>query len=86
MHGVADALAYGVKVTGVTVHLVDDGVDTGPVVLQEAVVVRDDDDWDALERRIHRAEHRLLPRAVRAMLDGRIEVTGRRVKIREEHG
>jgi phosphoribosylglycinamide formyltransferase-1 len=86
MHGVADALAYGVKVTGVTVHLVDDGVDTGPVVLQEAVAVGDDDDWDALEERIHALEHRLLPRAVRAMLDGRIEVTGRRVRIREEHG
>jgi phosphoribosylglycinamide formyltransferase-1 len=84
MHGVADALAYGVKVTGVTVHLVDDGVDTGPVVLQEAVAVRDDDDWDSLESRIHEVEHRLLPRAVRAMLDGRIDVNGRRVTVREE--
>jgi phosphoribosylglycinamide formyltransferase 1 len=86
MHGVADALAYGVKVTGVTVHLVDDGVDTGPVVLQEAVAVGDDEEWDALEQRIHALEHRLLPLAVRAMLDGRIEVTGRRVRVREEHG
>ncbi|HSD02304.1 MAG TPA: phosphoribosylglycinamide formyltransferase [Gaiellales bacterium] len=81
---IADALAHGVKVTGVTVHLVDDGVDTGPVVLQEAVAVRDDDDWDSLEPRIHEVEHRLLPRAVRAMVDGRIAVDGRRVTIREE--
>jgi phosphoribosylglycinamide formyltransferase-1 len=84
MHGVADALAYGVKVTGVTVHLVDDGVDTGPVVLQEAVAVREDDDWGSLEARIHEVEHRLLPRAVRAMLDGRIDVDDRHVTIRED--
>jgi phosphoribosylglycinamide formyltransferase-1 len=84
MHGVADALAYGVKVTGVTVHLVDEGTDTGPVVLQEAVEIRDDDDWGSLEERIHAAEHRVLPAAVRAMLEGRLSVEGRRVRIREE--
>jgi len=81
MHAVADALAAGVKVTGVTVHLVDEGVDSGPIVLQEAVEVRDDDDWDRLEQRIHEAEHRLLPRAVRAMLDDRIRVDGHRARI-----
>jgi phosphoribosylglycinamide formyltransferase 1 len=48
MHGVADALAHGVKVTGVTVFLVDEGTDTGPIVLQEAIEVFDDDDWDSL--------------------------------------
>jgi phosphoribosylglycinamide formyltransferase-1 len=84
MHGVADALAAGVKVTGVTVHFVDDGVDSGPIVLQEAVAVRDDDDWDSLEPRIHEVEHRLLPRAVRALVEGRIAVDGRKVTIREE--
>jgi phosphoribosylglycinamide formyltransferase 1 len=83
MHGVSDALAAGVKVTGVTVHLVDDGVDSGPIVLQEAVEVRDDDDWDSLEARIHEAEHRLLPRALRALLEDRITVDGRTVTIRE---
>ena len=83
MHGVADALAYGAKVTGVTVHLVDEGVDTGPVVLQEAVEVRDDDDWDSLEVRIHEAEHRLLPTAVLAMIEGRLSLEGRRVRILE---
>src|SRR5215213_5604658 len=61
MHAVADALAYGVKLTGVTVHLVDEGIDAGPVVLQEAVAVRADD-RDSLEPRIHEVEHRLLPR------------------------
>jgi phosphoribosylglycinamide formyltransferase-1 len=82
--GVADALAYRVKITGVTVHFVDEGVDSGPIVAQEAVAVRDEDDWDSLEPRIHEVEHRLLPRAVRALLEGRIEVQGRTVTIREE--
>jgi phosphoribosylglycinamide formyltransferase-1 len=84
MHGVRDALAHGAKVTGVTVHLVDEGVDTGPIVLQEAVAIRDDDTWNTLEPRIHELEHRLLPRAVRALLDGRITRQGRRVRIEEE--
>ncbi len=81
MHGVRDALAYGVRVTGVTVHLVDEGTDTGPVVLQEALEVRPDDTWDTLEPRIHELEHRLLPRAVRALLEGRLVVQGRVVRI-----
>jgi phosphoribosylglycinamide formyltransferase-1 len=83
-HGVADALAAGLKVTGVTVHFVDEGIDAGPIVLQEAVEVRDDDDRDSLEPRIHAVEHRLLPRAVRALLEDRLVVDGRRVTIREE--
>ncbi len=82
-HAVADALAWGVKVTGVTVHLVDEEVDHGPVVAQEAIVVRDDDDWDSLEARVHEVEHRLLPAAVRALVEGRLDVDGRRVTVRE---
>jgi phosphoribosylglycinamide formyltransferase-1 len=81
MHGVRDALAYRVKVTGVTVHLVDEGVDSGPIVLQEALEVRDDDVWDTLEPRIHEIEHRLLPRAVRALLRGDLVREGRSVRI-----
>jgi len=83
MHGVSDALAHGVKVTGVTVFLVDEGVDTGPIVAQEVVDVSPDDDWDSLEVRIHAAEHRQLPLAVRALIEGRLEVEGRRVRMRE---
>ena len=78
---VRDALEYGVKVTGVTVFVVDEGMDTGPVVLQEAIEVRDDDDWDSLEARVHAVEHRLLPRAVRAMIEGRLTVEGRRAHV-----
>jgi phosphoribosylglycinamide formyltransferase-1 len=80
---VADALAWGVKVTGVTVHLVDDEVDHGPIVFQEALPVLPDDDWDALEARVHEVEHRLLPAAVRALAEGRIVVDGRRVRVLE---
>jgi len=65
----------------VTVHLVDEGVDSGPIVLQGTVEVRSDDDWDSLEPRIHEIEHRLLPRAVRAMIEGRLRLEGRRVRI-----
>ena len=80
---VADALAWGSKVTGVTVHLVDEEVDHGPIVFQEPVRVEPDDDWDALEARVHEAEHRLLPAAVRAIAEGRLVVDGRRVRVLE---
>jgi len=79
-HAVRDALDWGAKVTGVTVHLVDEEVDHGPIVLQEAVAIRDDDNWDSLEARIHEAEHRLLPRAVRALMEDRLVVDGRHVR------
>lgn len=82
-HAVADALAWGVRVTGVTVHLVDEEVDHGPIVLQEAVEIRPGDDRETLEARIHEAEHRLLPRAVRALAEGRLRVEGRAVVIAE---
>lgn len=86
MHGVRDALACGVKITGVTVFLVDEGVDTGPIVAQEVVEVLPDDDWDSLEVRIHAAEHRQLPAAVRALIEGRLQVEGRHVRVREAAG
>ena len=82
-HAVRDALEWGVKVTGVTVHLVDEEVDHGPVVLQEAIPVLADDDWGSLEARVHEVEHRLLPRVVRALLEDRLEIDGRSVHISE---
>jgi phosphoribosylglycinamide formyltransferase 1 len=83
MHSVRDALEHGVKVTGVTVFLVDAGIDTGPILLQEAIPVLPDDDWDSLEARVHDVEHRLLPEAVRALLDGRIHVQDGRARIED---
>lgn len=83
-HAVSDALAWGAKVTGVTVHLVDEQMDHGPIVAQEAVPVLPDDDGDSLESRIHEVEHRLLPAAVRAMVEGRLRLEGRSVHVLEE--
>jgi phosphoribosylglycinamide formyltransferase-1 len=81
MRAVADALEHGAKVTGVTVFVVDAGVDTGPIVLQEAIGIREDDDRASLEARVHEVEHRLLPEATAALVEGRLHVDGRRVAI-----
>ena len=74
------AFEHGVQVTGATVHLVDEGLDSGPIVLQEAVAVKGDDTPETLAARILEAEHRIYPRAVRMMLDGGLRVEGRRVR------
>ena len=79
--GIAMALEYGVKVTGVTVHFLDAGVDTGPIVLQEAVTIAEGESLESLESRIHAVEHRLLPRAVQLVAAGRVRVEGRRVRV-----
>jgi phosphoribosylglycinamide formyltransferase-1 len=71
-HAVADALAHGAKVTGATVHFVDAGIDTGPIVLQEAVEIRERDTIESLHARIQEVEHRLLPQAVKLFLDGKL--------------
>jgi phosphoribosylglycinamide formyltransferase-1 len=78
---VGDALVWGVKVTGATVHLVDEEVDHGPVVLQEPVEVLPDDDEETLHRRIQAVEHRLFPRAARLLAEGRLKVEGRLVHV-----
>jgi phosphoribosylglycinamide formyltransferase-1 len=80
-HAVRDALDWGVKVTGATVHLVDEQVDHGPIVLQEAVPVLPDDDEATLHARIQEVEHRLFPRAARLLVEGRLKVEGRRVHV-----
>ena len=80
---VQDALDWGAKVTGITVHLVQEELDGGPIVLQEAIPILHSDDWPTLEARINDLEHRLFRVAVRAMVEGRIEVHGRRAMIRE---
>ena len=81
VHAVRDALAYGVRVTGCTVHLVDSGVDTGPVIAQRAVEVHPDDDEASLHERIKQVERVLLPEVVFAMLAEGWTVNGRRVTI-----
>jgi phosphoribosylglycinamide formyltransferase-1 len=78
-HAVREALAWGAKVAGATVHLVDEQVDHGPVILQEAVPVLDDDDEASLHARIQEVEHRIYPAAIRLLLEGRLRIEGRRV-------
>ncbi len=80
---VGDALAYGVKVTGSTVHLVDEEVDHGPIIAQRAVEVRDDDTEASLHERIKAIEHELLPRCVKLLSRGQVAVEGRHVRILE---
>ena len=78
------AFEHGVKVSGATVHLVDEGLDSGPIVAQEAVSVLSSDTEETLAARILEAEHRLYPRAVRLLLEGRCRVEGRRVIVEGE--
>jgi phosphoribosylglycinamide formyltransferase-1 len=75
------AIAYGAKVTGVTVHFVDEGVDSGAVIFQEAIAIETDDP-EELHRQLQPLEHDLLPRAVKAIAAGRVEIDGRRVVVR----
>jgi phosphoribosylglycinamide formyltransferase-1 len=77
------ALEHGVKVSGATVHMVDEGLDAGPIVAQEAVPVLPGDDVEALAARILEAEHRIYPRAARLLLEGRCRLEGRRVVVEE---
>ncbi len=82
--GIKDAIDYGVKVAGPTVHFVDDGVDTGPIILQEAVEVSDDDTEDTLAKKIHEKEHIIYPKAIKLFAEGRLKIEGRRVIIRNK--
>ena len=82
LHAQRQALQHGVKVAGATVHLVDEGVDTGPIVLQATVPVLEEDTEETLAARILVEEHRLYPEAVRLIAEGRLEIAGRRVRLR----
>jgi phosphoribosylglycinamide formyltransferase 1 len=81
IHGPRQALDYGVKLAGCTVHLVDAGVDSGPVIAQSVVAVLDDDDEPRLKARILAEEHRLLPAVVRAFAEGRVVIEGRCIRV-----
>jgi phosphoribosylglycinamide formyltransferase-1 len=81
VHGVADALAHGVKVTGCTVHLVDAGTDTGPILAQQPIPVLDDDDEETLHERIKVTERRLLVDVIAAVATGGVTWIGRKATI-----
>lgn len=80
-HGIKDAYRYGVKVTGVTVHFVDEDLDSGPIIVQEAFPIGPDDSVEELEEKIHKVEHKIYPEAVKYFCEDRLEIDGRRVKI-----
>lgn len=83
LHAQRQAVKYGAKVSGATVHLVDEDLDHGPILLQQAVPVQDDDDEETLSERILEQEHQLYPKAIGLVLDGKARVEGRRVVIRD---
>jgi phosphoribosylglycinamide formyltransferase-1 len=82
MHGPRQALAYGAKIAGCTVHFVDEGLDSGPIIAQAAVPVQPHDDEAALAARILEQEHRIYPEALRWLAEGRLRVDGRVVTVR----
>jgi phosphoribosylglycinamide formyltransferase-1 len=81
LHAQAQAVDYGVRVTGATVHFVDEHTDHGPIILQGAVVVDPDDDAETVTARVLEVEHQLYPAAIRLIADNRVEIVGRRVRI-----
>jgi phosphoribosylglycinamide formyltransferase-1 len=80
-HAIKDAFDYGAKVTGVTVHFVDEKMDHGPIILQETVTIAETDTPESLEEKIHKVEHRLYPEAIELFVEGRLKVGGRKVSI-----
>lgn len=84
LHGQKKALDYGVRYSGCTVHFVDSGIDTGPIIIQRVVPVLEDDDEDSLSERILEEEHRAYPEAVRLYAEGKLAIEGRRVFIRDD--
>lgn len=81
LHVQKAALDHGVKVSGATVHFVDEGCDTGPIVVQAAVPVLEDDTEETLSARILEQEHKLYPQAIKLFAEGKLKIEGRRVKI-----
>ena len=82
-HAHRDALAYGVKVSGCTVHFVDEGTDSGPIILQAAVEVHKDDTEETLSARILEKEHIIYPQAIKLFVEGKLEIVGRKVLIKD---
>ena len=80
-NGIHDAFDYGVKLTGVTVHLADEEFDRGPIIAQEAVRIEEGDSVDDVEAKIHAVEHVLYPQVLQWLAEGRVQVEGRKVRI-----
>ena len=83
LHVQKKAIDYGVKVSGCTVHFVDEGLDSGPIIMQKAVKVKENDTEETLAKRILREEHKIYPRAIQLFAEERLEIIGRKVLIKE---
>ena len=81
LHSWKQALDYGAKFAGCTVHFVDSGMDSGPIIAQAAVMVKDDDTPETLHARIQKQEHIIFPKAMQLLADGKVKIDGRKVKI-----
>jgi len=77
-------IQYGVKITGVTVHFVDESVDGGPIILQRPVEVDDDDTPETLAEKVKQVEHEVLPEAIKLIVENELRIVGRKVLIRRE--
>ena len=80
-HGIRDAFDYGAKITGVTVHFVDEQMDHGPIILQGAVEIKETDTLESLESKIHKLEHQLYPKAIKLFLEGKLKISGRKTRL-----
>ncbi len=83
LHAQRQAIEYGAKISGCTVHFVDEGMDTGPIILQQAVEVKQSDNEETLAERILKYEHRLLPRAIQLFAQGKIQICNNKVNIKK---
>ncbi len=81
IEGIKDAFEYGLKITGVTVHFVDEEMDHGPIILQAAVKIEEKDTLESLEAKIHKVEHQIYPKAIHLFVTGKLRLKGRKVKI-----
>lgn len=86
MQAIKDTFTYGCKVAGVTIHIVDEKMDHGPIILQEAFKITEKETLESLTEHIHKIEHKIYPKAVALFADGRIKIKGRRVKILDKPG
>jgi len=81
INGIKDAVTYGAKVTGVTIHFVDEMMDHGPIIMQESVKIQPKDNLESLAEKIHRIEHRIFPKAIQLFVEGRLKIKQRRVIV-----
>jgi phosphoribosylglycinamide formyltransferase-1 len=79
-NGIKDTFTYGTKLAGVTIHYVNENMDAGPIITQEAFKVKDDETLESLEERIHKLEHKMYPAVIQQHVSGKLKVTGRKVQ------